>query len=90
MKVEGNLEIKGMALKDYAPYYKDSVLFDIEEGDLGIATNYRYLAREKSPEVVLSGLSVSLERLRLKKRDEKEDFLTIPATVSNKHGIESG
>jgi uncharacterized protein involved in outer membrane biogenesis len=87
MKIEGNLEIKGIDLKDYAPYYKDSILFNIEEGDLGIATNYRYLAKEKSPEVVLSGMSISVERLRLKKRDEKEDFLTIPALSVTSTGL---
>ena len=90
MKIEGNLEVKGISLKEYAPYYKDRILFDIEEGDLGVATNYRYLAREKSPEVVLSGMSISLERLRLKKRDEKEDFLTIPALSITNTGLNLG
>ena len=71
MVVDGGMEVKSVPLKKYAPYYMDSVLFDIEEGDLGIATNYRYLAREKNSEIVLSGLSVSLERLRLKKRGKK-------------------
>ena len=75
MKIEGNLDVKGISLKEYAPYYKDRILFDIEEGNLGVATNYRYLAKDKSQEVVLSGMSIFLERLRLKKRDEKEDFL---------------
>ena len=78
MKIEGSLEVKNISLKDYSPYYKDAVLFDIEEGDAGLSTNYRYAKGEKDQEIKLSGASLSLDRLRLKKRDEKEDFANIP------------
>jgi hypothetical protein len=78
MKIEGSLEIKDISLKNYSPYYKDSVLFDIEEGDVELLTNYRYAKREKDQEVKLSGTSISLAGLRLKKRDEGESFINLP------------
>lgn len=75
---EGALELKSVPLKKYAPYYRDNVLFDIEDGRLDLSTRYKYAKGEKEPEVLLSGISLSLNALRLKKAEENEDFLKIP------------
>lgn len=79
MKVDGSLEVKNIVLKNYSPYYRDSILFDIEEGELGLSTTYHYAKKEKDQEIKLSRASLSVERLRLQKRDEPGDFATIPA-----------
>jgi len=76
---EGRLEIKSVPLMKYSPYYQDQILFNLEEGRLDFSTRYRYAKGEKEPEISLSGLSVILNSLRLKRQDEKEDFLKIPA-----------
>ena len=76
---EGGLEIKSVPLKKYSPYYQDQVLFNLEEGRLDFSTRYKYAKGEKKPEISLSGLSVILNSLRLKRQEEKEDFLKIPA-----------
>ena len=75
---EGALELKSVSLKKYAPYYRDNILFDIEDGRLDLSTRYKYAKGEKEPEVLLSGISLSLNALRLKKAEENEDFLKIP------------
>jgi uncharacterized protein involved in outer membrane biogenesis len=75
---EGALEIKSVPLKKYAPYYRDNVLFDIEDGRLDFSTRYKYAKGEKEPEISLPGISISLSALRLKKAEENEDFLKIP------------
>jgi uncharacterized protein involved in outer membrane biogenesis len=75
---EGALELKSVRLKKYAPYYRDNILFDIEEGRLDLSTRYKYAKGEKEPEVLLSELSISLNALRFKKAEENEDFLKIP------------
>ena len=75
---EGILEVKSVPLKKYAPYYRDNILFDIEEGRLELSTRYKYAKSEKEPEVSLSGMAISLSALRLKKSEENEDFLKIP------------
>jgi len=75
---EGVLELKSISLKKYAPYYRDNVLFDIEDGRLDLSTRYKYAKGEKEPEVLLSGILLSLIALRLKKAEENEDFLKIP------------
>jgi len=76
---EGGLEIKSVPLKKYSPYYQDRILFNLEEGRLNFSTRYKYVRGEKEPEISLSELSAILNSLRLKKPDEKEDFLKIPA-----------
>ena len=75
---EGTLEIKSVLLKKYAPYYRDNILFDIEDGRLDFSTRYKYAKGEKEPEISLPGISLSLSALRLKKAEENEDFLKIP------------
>ena len=75
---EGTLEIKSVPLKKYSPYYRDKILFDIEDGLLELSTRYKYLKGEKEPEVSLSGLSLLLSALRLKRQEENAEFLKIP------------
>jgi hypothetical protein len=75
---EGILEIKSVPLKKYSPYYRDKILFDIEDGRLELSTRYKYLKGEKEPEVSLSGLSLILSALRLKRPEENAEFLKIP------------
>ncbi len=75
---EGTVEVKSIPLKKYSPYYRDKILFDIEDGRLDLSSRYKYTKGEKEPEVYLSRISVSLNALRLKKAEENEEFLKIP------------
>jgi hypothetical protein len=79
LAVEGGLELKTIPLKKYAPYYQERILFDIEDGRLNLSTRYRYRKGEKEPEILLSLSSLLLSNLRLKKTEEGDDFLKIPA-----------
>jgi uncharacterized protein involved in outer membrane biogenesis len=76
---EGRAEASSVFLKKYSPYYRDAVLFDIEDGRLDFSTRYKYALGGKEPEISLSGISVLLNGLRLKKAEESKDFLTIPS-----------
>ena len=76
--VDGSLDVKQLVLKQYAPYYGEKILFDIETGDLDLATRYQYARRDKDPLTKLFGISASLRALQLKKRGEPEEFLAIP------------
>ena len=78
LRAEGGIEISSVPLKKYAPYYRDSILFDLEDGRLDLSTRYKYVKGEKEPDISVSGLATTVRALRLKKRDEKEDFLKIP------------
>jgi len=78
LQSEGKVEIKSIPFKRYSPYYKESILFDIEDGRLDLSTRYRYAKGGKGDEVDLLGLAVILTSLRLKKPEETEAFLRIP------------
>jgi uncharacterized protein involved in outer membrane biogenesis len=88
LKIQGSFEVKHLLLKKYAPYYQDRILFDIEDGDLDLSTNYQYSKRDRDSEAKLSGLSVLLRSLRLKKRDEEEEFLNIPTLTLQNTGLD--
>jgi hypothetical protein len=78
LSTEGKVEVKSVPLKKYAPYYRDSILFDIESGKLDLSSKYRYAQGEGEPEIVASEAAVSLNALRLKRPEETGDFLRIP------------
>jgi len=78
LQSEGTVEIKSIPFKKYVPYYKENILFDIEDGRLDLSTRYRYAKGGKGEEIDLLGLAVSLSSLRFKKPEENEDFLNIP------------
>jgi len=78
IRSEGKMEVDKMPLKRYAPYYKDMVTFDVEDGVLGLSTGFRYSADKAAPEMKVFEMSASLSSVKLKKRDEKSEFLRVP------------
>jgi uncharacterized protein involved in outer membrane biogenesis len=83
MAAEGTVELKGVPVKKYSPYFSENVLFNIEDAQLDLQTKYIFLKKQDEPEIRLSEMSATLNSLRLRKRDEKDDFLKIP-TISIK------
>ncbi len=79
LSAEGKAEVKFLPLNKYAAYYGDRILFDIESGRLDFSSKYRYAQRDGDPEIVVSETAAALSALRLKRRDEKADFLRIPS-----------
>ena len=76
--VDGKVDVQAVPLKKYAPYYSDMILFDIEAGKLDLSTRYRYAQGEKEPDITASEAALSVSGLRLKRQDEKEDFVRVP------------
>ncbi len=75
---EGTVTLGKGILKKYAPYYGDAVRFNVTGGTLDLQTGYRFARKEAETEVLLSGLSATLGDLRLKRRDDAEEFLRVP------------
>ena len=75
---EGSVSLGRVVLKKYAPYYSDAVRFDIDSGTLDVRSGYSFAEGDGGPELRLSGLGASVANLRLRKREEKEEFLAIP------------
>ena len=78
VRADGRVEVAGIVLKRYAPYYKNLLAYDIEEGTLDVATNYRLGQGKDALDITLAGLSSALRSLRLTTRDASREFLNIP------------
>ncbi len=78
LAAEGSVEVKGVPLKKYSPYFSEKVLFDIEDAQLDLKTRYIFSKTGEEPDIRLSAMSAALNSLRLRKRGEKDDFLKIP------------
>jgi hypothetical protein len=79
LQADGSLEIKRLPFQPYSPYYKEKILFEVEDGELELQTQYHYSKDEKGPEIRLAELSSSLIRVKLRKKEERDPFLSIPA-----------
>ena len=75
---EGTAAFAKVVLKKYAPYYADAVRFDITGGILDARTGYRFAPAEGGTGLRISGLAAGLSGLRMRQREEKEEFLKIP------------
>jgi uncharacterized protein DUF748 len=71
--LEGMIEMAGLPLKRYAPFYDGLVTFDVDEGTLDLGTKYRYSSGPDA-NTILSALSATLRSPRLRKREAKEPF----------------
>lgn len=91
LKAEGTVSVQQLLINRYAPYYTKHILFDIEDGKVDVATQYAYTkGAETGTSTTLSGLAVTLNALRLRKRGEKEDFLKVPTFAVKDATIDVG
>ncbi len=85
---EGALELKNLPIRKYSPYYRDRIHFDLADGALDLATRVQHARGEKEMDLSLKELSLSLRSLRLKRKEEKEDFLRIPLLTVQETGLD--
>jgi hypothetical protein len=88
LRADGSVEVRQLSLRQYAPYYQDKILFDIESGDVDLAARYQYVKGKKETITKATGITASVKTLQLKKRGEGEQFLTIPALSIRNTGID--
>jgi uncharacterized protein involved in outer membrane biogenesis len=76
----GTIEIAGVPVRRYAPYYRNAVAFEVADGVLGLSTAYSWSGGEGNG-VALSNLGATLRSLRLRRAGEREGFLVVPEVV---------
>jgi hypothetical protein len=64
---KGTVEIQDLSAPKYAPYYRDSIAFDIEKGSLAIRSEYSYDGSKESAATQLANLNLSLREALLRK-----------------------
>jgi uncharacterized protein involved in outer membrane biogenesis len=75
---EGEFTVANVVLKKYSPYYSGAVRFDVDGGTVDLRAGYRFAPADGDTGVRLSGLSARIANLRLRQREEREEFLKIP------------
>ena len=80
---DSTLGLRGVHLKKYAPYYLESVTFDVDDGNLDFQTRCQYEKKASDFELLLSDLSGEITSLILKKRGEKVPFAKVPFFATN-------
>jgi uncharacterized protein involved in outer membrane biogenesis len=88
LHAEGRVQVSGLVLNRYAPFYKDRILFDLQDGTLDLASSYRVAQAKDALDVKLAGLSTSIKALRLKTRDTNQEFLSIPSLAIRNTGVD--
>ncbi len=76
LAADGQIELEHVTLKKYEPFYRKMMLFNIAGGRLGLTSRFSYAGA--GGEARLRGLAINLDGLKLKRRDEKKDFLSMP------------
>jgi hypothetical protein len=87
---EGTVSLGKVVLKKYGPYLLEAVRFDIQGGTLDARSGYRFVRGEGGTEFRLSGLGASVAGLRLRQREEKEEFLVIPEFAVKEVDVDPG
>jgi hypothetical protein len=75
----GTFRLGGLKLPKYAPYARDYALFQIANGLLDVAADYRYDSQTNALDLVVSNAVVHLIHLELKASDTGETIVSIPA-----------
>ena len=87
--LEGTVEIAGLPLKRYAPFYESLVTFDVDDGTLDLATRYRF-STGSDANTTLSALSATLRSPRLRRRGAKEPFFQAPSVKMTGTSLDLG
>ncbi|MBP2673855.1 MAG: uncharacterized protein H6Q84_695, partial [Deltaproteobacteria bacterium] len=74
---EGTITVGKLVLGKYAPYYRDSVRFDVIRGTQDLQTGYAYAQASDGAGFLLHDLGAAIGGLQLRQREEKEDFLDV-------------
>jgi hypothetical protein len=79
LRAVGTIRLNGLKLNKYKPYTQDYALFEIADGRIDAAAEYRYDSATNALDLVVSNAFVTLSRFQLKTPDTGEDVLTIPS-----------
>ncbi len=79
VSAEGSVQLTGVPLKRYAPFYEKTLLADLE-GTLDLGGRYK-LTGGVNGDTTVTGLSAGLHALKARKRRAAEPFLAVPAAT---------
>lgn len=75
---DGSVEVSNVLIGRYAPYYNNRIRFDIREGKVDLAAQYSITEGAEEPAIKIADLKTKLSILKLRRKNDREDFLSIP------------
>ena len=85
----GTFSVGKLALSKYTPYYMDLAMFKAMRGTADIESGYEISQSPEGFQFSLNGLTLSVDSLRLRQNEEKEDFLDVPSFIVRDARIDS-
>ncbi|MEQ6342839.1 MAG: DUF748 domain-containing protein [Gammaproteobacteria bacterium] len=79
LSAQGKISLDGLDLLRYAPYYDSASPVAVHEGMLGASSRYSFAQTKNGAALRLTELAMTASALRLGIKNERRDFLTIPA-----------
>lgn len=79
LSAQGQISLNGVNVLRYTPYYNSVSPVAVHEGMLGASSRYSFAQTENGQELRLTELAMTANALRLGIKNERRDFLTIPA-----------
>jgi hypothetical protein len=74
---EGDIEFSGVHPRAWEAYYRRSLAYEIRDGVLGASARVRFAAADGGLGFGFTGLAARLEGLKVRRRGERADFLTL-------------
>jgi uncharacterized protein involved in outer membrane biogenesis len=74
LAAKGRLEVSGVQIPNYAPYYASQILFRITRGTVGLASGFDFAMSDGAAKISIDGLGVELNEVALQWPDEKDAF----------------
>jgi hypothetical protein len=78
LRSTGSFRLTGLKLKKFQPYSEDFARFDIIDGQVDAAADYRYDSTTNALDFEVTNASMRLSRFQLKTQDTGEEVVTIP------------
>ncbi len=79
LRSQGSFQVGGLNLKNYSSYSRDYATFEIVNGVLAVAADYRYDSLTNALDLEISKAGIQLDHLELKAPDTGETVIAIPA-----------
>jgi hypothetical protein len=79
LRSSGTFRLGGLQLSKYSPYSQDYAKFEIANGLVDVAADYRYDSANNPLDLAISNAMVSLTKLELKAPDTGEMLISIPS-----------
>jgi len=87
---EGSIDLSGVHLRNYAPYYAPRVQFEIDDARIGLSTRFRVVQDAARLDASVQGLALSVTDLRARRAGDREPLVSLKSLALKDVAIDIG